>query len=257
MRPPLYAPHPQSPSARPFQLTMISPTLANLTLDGLEQLLKDHFRRKMVNGEQFDPKVSLIRYADDFIITGATKEMLENDVRPMVEQFLLDRGLQLSPEKACITHIDEGFDFLGQNIRKFSGKLLIRPSKKNTHNFLDKARKIIRDFRSRHQLEMIRRLNPVVRGWVNYHRHVVVTKAFRKVERVMWKCLWRWAKRRHSGKPIGWIVSKYCTTWTAKRCLRRILAIAVLMGALSGAKDQSGSDSYSTTHQDQTERHSV
>jgi RNA-directed DNA polymerase len=135
--------------------------------------------------------------------------MLENEVRPMVEQFLHDRGLQLSPEKTCITHIDEGFDFLGQNIRKFSGKLLIRPSKKNTHNFLEKVRKITRDSRSRHQLEMIQLLNPVVRGWVNYHRHVVVKKAFRKVEMVMWKCLWRWAKRRHPGKPTGWIVSKY------------------------------------------------
>ena len=92
-------------------------------------------------------RYNLIRYADDFIITGATKDVLENEVKPLVEQFLRDRGLQLSPEKTCITHIEQGFDFLGQNLRKFDGKLLIQPAKKNTHDFLDKVRKLIRQNR--------------------------------------------------------------------------------------------------------------
>ena len=122
---------------------IISPTLANLTLDGLETLLKERFPVKRVRAE-LNPKVNLIRYADDFIITGATKDVLENEVKPLVEQFLRDRGLQLSPEKTCITHIEQGFDFLGQNLRKFDGKLLIRPSKKNTHAFLEKVRQLIR-----------------------------------------------------------------------------------------------------------------
>ena len=89
------------------------------------------------------PKINLVRYADDFIITGATKDVLENEVRPLVEQFLSERGLELSPEKTRITHIDQGFDFLGQHLRKFDGKLLITPSKKNTHAFLEKVRGII------------------------------------------------------------------------------------------------------------------
>ena len=125
---------------------IISPTLANLTLDGLEQLLESDLPREAGRERQtgISPKVNLIRYADDFIITGATKEVLENEVRPLVEQFLRDRGLQLSPEKTCITHIEQGFDFLGQNLRKYGGKLLIKPSKKNTHAFLEKVREIIR-----------------------------------------------------------------------------------------------------------------
>jgi RNA-directed DNA polymerase len=90
------------------------------------------------------PKVNLVRYADDFIITGATKELLENEVKPLVEQFLRDRGLQLSPEKTCVTHIEQGFDFLGMHIRKYDGKLLIKPSKKNMHAFLEKVRATIR-----------------------------------------------------------------------------------------------------------------
>jgi RNA-directed DNA polymerase len=127
---------------------IISPTLANMVLDGLEVLLKQRFPAKWVKRTAnkwtaIKSKINLIRYADDFIITGATKDVLENEVRPLVEQFLNERGLQLSPEKTCITHIDQGFDFLGQHLRTFDGKLLIKPSKKNTHAFLEKIRGII------------------------------------------------------------------------------------------------------------------
>lgn len=188
---------------------IISPTLANLTLDGLERLLKENFRAKTINGQPFNPKVNLVRYADDFIITGATKDVLENEVKPLVEQFLRDRGLQLSPEKTCVTHIEQGFDFLGQNLRKFGGKMLIQPSKKNTHNLLETVRRRIRQGWSVPQSQMIRWLNPVIRGWANYHRHIVAKRTFRKVERVIWQCLWRWARRRHPGKPTGWLVRKY------------------------------------------------
>ena len=188
---------------------IISPTLANLTLDGLERLLKDSFLAKFVGGRYVRPKVNLVRYADDFIITGTSKEVLENEVKPLVEAFLRDRGLQLSPSKTCVTHINEGFDFLGQNIRKHGDKLLIRPSKKNTHTFLEKVRDLIRQCRGLGQDELIRQLNPVVRGWANYHRHIGATRTFRKVEWVLWQSLWRWAKRRHPGKSLNWIASRY------------------------------------------------
>ena len=109
---------------------MISPTLANLTLDGLERLLKDTFRIRQIHGTVHNPRVNFVRYADDFIITGSSKDLLENEVKPLVERFMLERGLQLSPEKTCITHIEQGFDLLGQNLRKYGGKLLITPSAK-------------------------------------------------------------------------------------------------------------------------------
>ena len=123
---------------------IISPTLANLTLDGLERLLKETFRKKEIRGKCYRPKVNFVRYADDFIIIGCSKELLEDGVKPLVEQFMSERGLQLSPEKTCITHIEQGFDFLGQNLRKYGGKLLITPSKKNMHAFLEKVRGQIR-----------------------------------------------------------------------------------------------------------------
>jgi len=100
---------------------IISPTLANLTLDGLEQLLKETFRERKPRRKLHNPKVNFVRYADDFIITGSSKELLEDEVKPLVERFMSERGLQLSPEKTCITHIEDGFDFLGQNVRKYDG----------------------------------------------------------------------------------------------------------------------------------------
>jgi len=188
---------------------IISPTLANLTLDGLETLLQQRFPVKRVNGVMFNPKINLIRYADDFVITGATKDVLENEVKPLVEQFLRDRGLQLSPEKTCLTHIEQGFDFLGQNLRKFGGKLIIRPSRKNTHVFLEKVRKLIRQNWGMSQTDLIRQLNPVIRGWANYHCHIVAWEMFKRVEWVLWQALWQWAKRRHPGKSLHWIAGKY------------------------------------------------
>ncbi len=188
---------------------IISPTLANLTLDGLERLLKDRFPVRQIRKARHNPKVHLVRYADDFIITGADKTVLENEVKPLVEQFLRDRGLQLSREKTCITNIADGFDFLGQNLRKYGGKLLIQPSRKNTLVYLDKVRQLIRRHRGLNQLDLIRVLNPVLRGWANYHRHVVAKRTFCWMEIAVQNSLWFWAKRRHPEKTFPWIVSRY------------------------------------------------
>src|SRR6202023_2893397 len=100
---------------------IISPALSNCALDGLERLLKEKFPTKKPLSS-FGGKfacVNLIRYADDFIITGRTKELLEGEIKPLVEQFLHERGLELSPAKTVITHVEKGFDFLGQNVRKY------------------------------------------------------------------------------------------------------------------------------------------
>jgi RNA-directed DNA polymerase len=109
---------------------IISPVLANMALDGLEALLLKHFPKGLSQGK--NALVNLVRYADDFVITGFSRELLENEVKPLVEAFLQERGLRLSPEKTLITHIDDGFDFLGQNVRKYKGKLLIKPARKRT-----------------------------------------------------------------------------------------------------------------------------
>ena len=188
----------------------ISPTLMNMTLDGLERLLHDRLpTRKKVNGKTHFNKLNFVRYADDFIITGESPEFLREKVLPIVKEFLTERGLQLSEEKTVITHIDEGFDFLGKNIRKYNGKLLIKPSKSAVKSFLCKVRDIIKSNKSIKQEILIRKLNPIIRGWVNNQRYVVSSKVFSTIDYEIYKCLWQWAKRRHKKKSRKWIAQKY------------------------------------------------
>ena len=161
---------------------IISPALANIALDGLELELHKRFR-------QLD-KVHVVRYADDFIVTASSRELLENEVEPLVTDFLKVRGLELSPEKTRITHIDDGFDFLGWNVRKYGGKLLIKPSKKSVHIILDRIRSLVRANKATPQSVLIAMLNPQIKGWANYHRCVVAAKAFDQVHFGIWNCLW-------------------------------------------------------------------
>lgn len=188
----------------------ISPTLINMTLDGLERLLQERLpTRQKVNGRTHFNKLNFVRYADDFIITGESPEFLRDKVLPIVKEFLTERGLQLSEEKTVITHIEDGFDFLGKNIRKYNGKLLIKPSKTSVKSFLEKVRSIIKGNKSTKQETLIRKLNPVIRGWVNNQRYVVSSKVFSRVDYEIYKCLWQWAKRRHKKKSHKWIAQKY------------------------------------------------
>lgn len=108
-----------------------------------------------------------------------------------------------------ITHIDEGFDFLGVNIKKYDGKLLTKPSKKNFEAIISKIRKIIKDNPSMKQELLIRKLNPIIRGWVNFQKHNVSSIAFEKLDYEIWQALWKWCKRRHPKKGRGWIAKKY------------------------------------------------
>lgn len=189
---------------------IISPTLANLVLDGLEARLAHAFGKVIsVNGTRVRRMVNYVRYADDFIVTGHSKELLEREVMPLIEDFMRERGLTLSAEKTKITHINEGFDFLGQNIRKFGGKLLVRPSKANVKTFLGKVRAVIKGSGAMNQDTLIRRLNPMIRGWANYHQHVVAKATFVYVDHEIWRALWRWAKRRHPQKGGFWIRRRY------------------------------------------------
>ena len=187
----------------------ISPAITNITLDGLEKLLKQNFKPKIVKGVRINPKVQMVRFADDFIVTGASKEVLEEEVKPLIEGFLKVRGLELSQKKTQVTHISEGFDFLGQNIRKYKGKLLIKPSKKNTKVFLVKVQRLIKLHGSSSQEDLIKALNPVIWGWANYHRHIVAKKTYQTVDSKIWLMLWRWAKRRHPTKYSYWIKNRY------------------------------------------------
>ena len=192
------------------QGAICSPVLANLALDGLEKTLREHYPKTTARGQK--AKVNLVRFADDFIITGSSRELLETEVRPLVEQFMKERGLELSPDKTCITHIQEGFDFLGQNIREYQGKILVKPSRKNVAAFLRKIRRIIKTNAQATAGHLIAQLNPVIRGWANYHQHVASKRTLEKADHAIFQALWRWAQRRHPNKSKRWIINKYFHT---------------------------------------------
>ena len=190
---------------------IISPVLANLALDGLERCLGEKYPKRGKGSEKGRyAGVHLIRYADDFIITGRTKELLEQEVKPLVEGFLRDRGLDLSADKTRITHIEEGFDFLGQNVRRYSnGNVLVKPSRKNIRAFLDKVREVIRRLQSAPACQLVMELNRITRGWALYHAHVQSKRTFNRVDCAIFRAVWQWALRRHPGKGKRWIMRKY------------------------------------------------
>lgn len=153
---------------------IISPTLSNMTLDGLERVIHSTVPRRS--------RVNFVRYADDFIVTGKSKTLLETKIKPAIEAFLAERGLELSEEKTVITHIKDAFTFLGQSFRRHGSTLHVTPSKEGVLALVRKVGDIIRQHRSSPMEGLIKKLNQMLLGWANYHRHVVSSEIFSRVD---------------------------------------------------------------------------
>jgi len=192
---------------------IISPTLSNMTLDGLEEAVRCAVPRRS--------RVNFVRYADDFIITGKSKRLLENQLKPAVEGFLAERGLTLSKEKTVITYVKKGFTFLGQTFRKHGRLLHITPSKEGVLALVRKVGRLIRKYVSAPMPALIKKLNEMLRGWGNYHRHVVASEAFGRIDTYVFKQLWRMVRRRHQNKSKGWLIKHY---WSASGRKHRFAA---------------------------------
>ncbi len=180
---------------------IISPTLSNMTLDGLEEVVRSAVPRRS--------RVNFIRYADDFIVTGKSKRLLEEKVKPAVEKFLAERGLTLSGEKTMFTYIKNRFTFLGQTFRKHGRKLHITPSKEGVLALVRKLGTLIRKHVSAPIPILIKKLNQVLRGWANYHRHVVSSETFSRIDTYVFEQLWRMLRNRHPRKSRKWLFKKY------------------------------------------------
>ncbi len=195
---------------------VISPLLANIALDGMERI----FHCDSCSGRLLMPSVrpgldrgvSLVRYADDFVVTAPSREVLEEYVRPKLEQFLGERGLTLSEAKTRIVHINEGFNFLGFTIRRFGDKVLTLPQKEKVQAHIRRLKAIVVEHQSDTQETLIRRLNPLIQGWCNYYRHAASSRTYHKVNSQLWWMLWHWAKRRHPNKPGRWLADRYWKT---------------------------------------------
>lgn len=181
---------------------IISPTLANMTLDGMEEAIKAAAAGR-------GQKVNFIRYADDFVVTAANKDILVEKIVPVIKEFLSERGLVLSEEKTHITRIEDGFDFLSQNIRKFRNKMKITPAKEAVKRFSEKLAETFKSFRGKKTVDMIKKLNSQMFGWANYHRYIQSAEAFYKIDYLVFKALIRWMRRRHPNKSVKWLKRKY------------------------------------------------
>lgn len=205
---------------------IISPVLANIALDGMETHLKQELRKKYTREETARGLTRLVRYADDFVILHKNKEVIEDSKR-IIKEWLSEIGLELSESKTKITHSSEGFDFLGFNIKHYQKnydhfmcknksskslrefKLLTKPSKKTIQKHSHAIKEVLRSSRAATQDDVIKRLNPIIKGWANYHSHVVSSKIFARQDYIVFKQLMAWSKRRHKNKSKSWIVKKY------------------------------------------------
>ena len=187
---------------------IVSPVLANLTLDGLEAAIRQAVPLR-VGRTKTRTKVNVIRYADDVLSTGGSKQILEERVLPAIRAFLAPRGLELHEEKTRIVRIEDGVDFLGQNLRKYNGKLLIKPTREAVKSLLGRLRAILRRYQRGPVGVMIQELNSVIRGWANFHRHVVSADTFSSIDTWLFHRLRRWLRRRHPKKNLQWLEKQY------------------------------------------------
>lgn len=181
---------------------VISPVLANVALDGMEELLGN--------------KYGFIRYADDFVVTARSKEDLVR-IKPTIEQWLALRGLALNEEKTRIVSINEGFDFLSFNIRHYRQKCIIKPQKEKVLHFLQSARDWFKINKTATAAEVIEHFNLILSGWAQYYRCVNSKKTFCYVHSQFWKMLWNWCLRRHPKKSKAWVMNRYFESFDGKK----------------------------------------
>jgi RNA-directed DNA polymerase len=210
---------------------VISPLLANIALHGMEtevklRLLDDLKQRFAVKGRKYTRKsclasLSIVRYADDFVVIHESLDIVMK-ARQCIEEWLKSVGLELKPEKTRVVHTQNpldghppGFDFLGFNVRHYAKKsgagrkLLIKPAKKGIQRHRDNLAELLRLLRGATQEQVIKALNPRIRGWANYYRHVVSKQSFSRLEHELNWLLKRWARRRHPNKTDKWILKRY------------------------------------------------
>ncbi len=188
---------------------VISPLFMNMTLDGLEKTIFQKAPRN-IRGTNLSSGINVIRYADDFVVTAKNPELLKEKVLPVIEAFLEQRGLALSKEKTLITHVSDGFTFLGQHVRKYkNGKLIIKPSGAALKGIRAKLRQITKYHRGKDAWTMIGRLNQTIRGWCNYHRHVCSSATFSALDNWLFYQIKRWIHYCHPNKRWPWARRRY------------------------------------------------
>ncbi len=188
---------------------VISPMLLNIALHGMEEAAGVRYLRCDPRGAHVAPDSSvLVRYADDFVVMCHTRDQAEQ-VQHRLAGWLAPRGLAFNEDKTHIVHLDDGFDFLGFNVRRYNGKLLIKPSQAAVRRIRERLTAEVRSLNGSNAIAVIRRLNPIIRGWAAYYRGVVSKEVFSTIDNHLWRRLYRWALRAHPNKSRHWAAARY------------------------------------------------
>src|SRR6266487_5063766 len=197
---------------------VISPVLLNVALHGMEQAAGVRYQadghRDAGSARPGSPVV--IRYADDLLALCLSREQAQQ-VKARLTAWLAPRGLSLNEDKTRIVHLDDGVDFLGFNIRRYRGKLLIKPSKAAVKRIRERLATEMRDLRGHNAQMVLVRLNPIIRGWSAYYRQVVSARVFNDLDSYVWKLTYKWAKWTHPHKPKHWIITRYFGAFNSSR----------------------------------------
>jgi RNA-directed DNA polymerase len=187
---------------------VVSPVLLNVALHGMEKAAGARYTTGKHAGWIADGCPVLIRYADDFVaLCHSRQETFE--VKARLAAWLAPKGLVFNEDKTRAVSLDEGFDFLGFNVRRYRGKPLIKPSKAAIGRIRERLRTELRSLRGSNAQAVIKRLNPIIRGWAAYYRTQVSSDVFATLDHYLWQLTYKWAKFSHANKPTSWVVARY------------------------------------------------
>jgi RNA-directed DNA polymerase len=194
-----------------------SPLLLNVALHGMESAAGVRYRSTGPQGSETEPgSPVVIRYADDLVALCRSREQAEQ-VKARLAAWLAPRGLAFNEEKTRIVHLEDGFDFLGFNVRRYRDKLLIKPSKAAMRRIRERLSAQMLALRGANAEAVIQRLNPIIRGWSAYYRGMVSSRAFAALDTHMWRLTHKWARYSHPNKPKNWIITRYFGAFNKSR----------------------------------------
>ena len=187
---------------------VVSPVLLNVALHGMETAAGARYTTGKYAGVAMTGCPVLIRYADDFVVLCHTRrEVIE--VKAKLADWLAPRGLSFNEDKTRVVTLSEGFDFLGFNVCRYDGKPLIKPSKAAQRRIRERLRTELRSLRGSNAQAVIKRLNPIIRGWAAYYRTQVSAEIFGKLDHYLWRLTYKWAIFSHANKPTTWVIARY------------------------------------------------
>jgi len=196
---------------------VVSPLLLNVALHGMEYAAGVRYQTSGLQAGVMAPgSPTVVRYADDLVAVCHTRHEAEQ-VKARLAEWLAPKGLTFNEDKTRVVTLEDGFDFLGFTVRRQSGKLLIKPSKAALRRIRERLRTEMRALRGANAPAVLKRLNPIIRGWAAYYRTVVSSKIFQALDAYMWKLLYKWAKHSHQSKSKSWIVSRYFGAFNRSR----------------------------------------